>query len=69
MAEEILKSRKRIQELYQKHTGQSGDVIDRVLERDTYMSAEEAKEFGLIDEVLVKAKDVEESKEKSLLKQ
>jgi ATP-dependent Clp protease, protease subunit len=69
VAEEILKTRKRIQELYQKHTGQPEHVIDRVLERDTHMSALEAKEFGLVDEVIVKAKDVMDVKEGSSLKQ
>ena len=38
-------------ELYVKHTGQTLDVIERAMERDKFLSAEEAKVFGLIDEV------------------
>jgi ATP-dependent Clp protease protease subunit len=51
-AREILALRKRLNELYHKHTGQSIAAIERKLERDSYMSAGEAKEFGLVDEVV-----------------
>jgi ATP-dependent Clp protease protease subunit len=51
-AREILALRKRLNEIYHKHTGQSIAAIERKLERDSYLSAEEAKEFGLIDQVV-----------------
>ncbi|MDQ1078650.1 ATP-dependent Clp endopeptidase proteolytic subunit ClpP [Pseudoroseomonas cervicalis] len=52
-AREILALRKRLNQIYVKHTGQPIEEIERKLERDSYMSAEEAKEFGLIDEVVL----------------
>jgi ATP-dependent Clp protease, protease subunit len=52
-AREILTLRKRLNEIYVKHTGQPVEAIERRLERDSYMSAEEAREFGLIDEVVL----------------
>ena len=51
-AREILKLRKRLNEIYVHHTGQPLDEIERKLERDTYMSAEEARDFGLVDTVV-----------------
>jgi ATP-dependent Clp protease protease subunit len=51
-AREILALRKRLNEIYVKHTGQPMDEIERRLERDTYMSAEDAKAFGLVDHVV-----------------
>ena len=51
-AREILTLRKRLNEIYVHHTGQSIDAIERKLERDSYMSAEEALLFGLVDEVV-----------------
>ncbi|MFN5488063.1 MAG: ATP-dependent Clp protease proteolytic subunit, partial [Bradyrhizobium sp.] len=46
-AREILKVRKRLNEIYVRHTGQPIDAIERKLERDSYMSSEEAQDFGL----------------------
>ena len=51
-AEEILKAKKAINEIIAKHTGQPIEKISEETERDRYMSAEEAKSYGLIDEVL-----------------
>ena len=51
-AREILKARDTINQLYAKHTGQSADKIKHDTERDNFMSAIEAKEYGLIDGVL-----------------
>lgn len=51
-AREILKLRERLNNMYVDHTGQKLDVIEKAVERDTFMSAEEAKKFGLIDEVV-----------------
>ncbi|MBY0335005.1 MAG: ATP-dependent Clp endopeptidase proteolytic subunit ClpP [Acetobacteraceae bacterium] len=53
-AREILTLRKRLNEIYVRHTGQPVEAIEAKLERDTYMSAEDAKAFGLIDEVVDK---------------
>lgn len=52
-AREILTLRKRLNEIYVRHTGQTIEAIENKLERDTYMSAEEARDFGLVDEVVV----------------
>jgi ATP-dependent Clp protease protease subunit len=51
-AREILALRTRLNNIYVDHTGQSLEVIERAMERDKYMTAQEAKEFGLIDEVV-----------------
>ncbi len=53
-AREILKVRARLNSLYVEHTGQPLDVIEESMERDNFMTAEEAKEFGLVDEVVLK---------------
>ena len=53
-AKEILRIRHRMNELYAKYTGQAIDVIENAMERDKFLSAEEAKTFGLIDEVFDK---------------
>jgi len=55
-AREILNARATLNELYARHTGQSVDRIEHDTERDNFMSAGQAKEYGLIDEVLVTAK-------------
>ena len=51
-AREILFTRHRLNEIYHHHTGQPIDAIEAKLERDTYMSAHEAKDFGIVDEVV-----------------
>jgi ATP-dependent Clp protease protease subunit len=51
-AREILALRARLNNMYVEHTGQTLDVIENAMERDKYMTAAEAKEFGLIDEVV-----------------
>ncbi len=51
-AREILTLRKRLNEIYVRHTGQELAMIEAKLERDTYMSAEEARDFGLVDQVV-----------------
>ncbi|XP_041475269.1 ATP-dependent Clp protease proteolytic subunit, mitochondrial-like [Lytechinus variegatus] len=51
-AEEIIKLKKQINQLYVKHTGQSLDVVEQAMERDHFMSPQEALQFGLIDKVL-----------------
>jgi ATP-dependent Clp protease, protease subunit len=56
-AEDIRKTKKLLNEIYVKHTGQSYETIEKTLDRDRYMTAEEAKSFGLIDHVYDKRKD------------
>jgi ATP-dependent Clp protease protease subunit len=51
-AREILTLRERLNRMYVKHTGQPLEAVERAMDRDTFLSAEEAKEFGLIDEVV-----------------
>jgi len=51
-AREILRTRARLNEIYVRHTGQSLDAVATALERDRFMSPQEAKAFGLIDEVM-----------------
>ena len=53
-AKEILALRSRLNDIYAAHTGQGLDVIEEAMERDRYMSPEEAKRFGIIDEVVAK---------------
>jgi len=53
-AREILKTKKRLNELYSNHTGRSVEEIEVAMERDNYMTAVEAKEFGLIDDIILR---------------
>jgi ATP-dependent Clp protease protease subunit len=53
-AKEVLSLKKRLNEIYSEHTGQSVDKIKLALERDNFMTAENAKSFGLIDKVVDK---------------
>ncbi|EXU83341.1 ATP-dependent Clp protease proteolytic subunit [Brucella melitensis 548] len=56
-AQDIIKMKRRLNEIYVKHTGRDYDTIERTLDRDHFMTAQEALEFGLIDKV-VEARDV-----------
>lgn len=49
---ELVKTKKKLTDIYVKHTGQPYDLLHKAMERDNYMSAEEAKKFGLIDHVV-----------------
>ena len=53
-ANEVLSLKKRLNEIYSKHTGKSPDDIKKALERDNFMTPDSAKEFGLIDKVVEK---------------
>ena len=55
-AREVLHARDTLNELYAKHTGQNADKIKHDTERDNFMSSSQAKEYGIIDEVLITAK-------------
>src|SRR3954467_14169084 len=58
-AQEIVKLKRRLNEIYAQHTGQSVEAIEKMLDRDTYMTAEEAKNFGLIDQVMERRAETE----------
>ncbi len=57
-AKEITKTRQGLVAIYAKSTGKSPDVIDKALDRDTWMSADEALEFGLLDKVVTSYKEI-----------
>ncbi len=61
-AREILKVKERLNAILSSHTGQPIDKIARDAERDYFMSAEEAKSYGLIDEIITKAPEVKKDK-------
>jgi ATP-dependent Clp protease, protease subunit len=63
-ANEILKDRGRLNEILARHTGRPMDQIEKETERDRYFTANEAKEFGLVDDVLMKM--VEEKKKTNI---
>lgn len=58
-AEEMLRIKKRINELLAKHTGKPLDKVEKDTDRDFFMSAEEAKKYGIVDEVVVSLKEKE----------
>jgi len=58
-AQEILSLRSRLNEIYVNHTGQELGVIEEALDRDTFMTSDEAKKFGLIDKVVEKRESEE----------
>ncbi len=60
-AREILSLRARLNEIYVTHTGQKLSSVEKALERDTYLSPNEAQDFGLIDQVVDKRPDLDEN--------
>jgi len=58
-AEEIVRLKKRLIDVFVKHTGRSSEDIERITDRDVYMTAEEAAEFGLVDSVLTESRQLE----------
>ena len=58
-AEDMRKTKKLLNEIYVKHTGQTYEMIEKTLDRDRYLTAEEAKDFGLIDHVYEKRADTD----------
>jgi ATP-dependent Clp protease protease subunit len=58
-AQDIIKLKRRLNEVYAKHTGKSYEDIERTLDRDHFMTADESKEFGLIDRVIASRDAVE----------
>ena len=63
-AEDILKMKRRLNEIYVKHTGKDYETIERSLDRDYFLTASEAKDFGLIDKVMT-TRDAMDSSEKT----
>ena len=59
-AEDIIKMKRRLNEVYVKHTKKSYEVIDKTLDRDYFMTADQAREFGIIDRV-IKSRDEAEA--------
>ena len=62
-AKEILELRKRLNNMYVNHTGNKLSVVEKAMDRDNFMSAEEAKKFGLIDKI-VESRPEEKNKDK-----
>ena len=62
VAENILKTKKKLNEILAKNTGQDYEKVVEDTERDNFMSAEEAKTYGLIDEIVVSRSDTKEDK-------
>ena len=62
VAENILKTKKKLNEILAANTGQTVETIAQDTERDNFMSAEEAKEYGLVDEIVVNRNDTSEEK-------
>jgi len=59
-AKEIIELRHRLNQLYARHTGQTLEKIESAMDRDTFLTAEAAKEFGLVDKVIEKRPDLKE---------
>ena len=59
-AQDIIKMKRRLNEVYVKHTGQDYETIEKTLDRDHFMTAEETKDFGIIDKVIEQREVVEE---------
>lgn len=55
-AKEMVKTKNKLTDIYVKHTGQDFDLLTKAMDRDNYMSAEEAVKFGLVDHVVEKRK-------------
>jgi ATP-dependent Clp protease protease subunit len=64
-AEEILKNKQRLNEIIAEHTGQTVDKVTEETERDRFLSADEAREYGIVDEILREFPSDEKKKKKS----
>jgi ATP-dependent Clp protease protease subunit len=63
-AEDIIKMKRRLNEIYVRHTGQTYETIEKTLDRDYFMSAEDARTFGIVDEVITKRQPLDEKIQK-----
>ena len=59
-AEDIIKMKRRLNEVYVRHTGQPYETIEKTLDRDYFMTAEDARAFGIVDEVITKREPIDE---------
>lgn len=60
-AEDIIKTKRRLNEIYVKHTGKGYETIEKTLDRDHFMNAEEAREFGIVDQVITTREAIDSS--------
>ena len=58
--EDIIKMKRRLNDIYVRHTGQNYETIEKTLDRDYFLSAEDACAFGIVDEVLTKRHALDE---------
>src|SRR5271169_507355 len=63
-AEDIIKMKRRLNDIYVHHTGQSYETIEKTLDRDYFLSAEDARAFGIVDEVITKRHPLDEKLER-----
>ena len=63
-AEDIIKMKRRLNEIYVRHTGQDYATIEKTLDRDYFLSAEDALTFGIVDEVITKRHPLDETIQK-----
>jgi ATP-dependent Clp protease protease subunit len=62
-AADIIKMKRRLNEVYVQHTGQDLETVEKTLDRDHFMTADEAKDFGIVDEVITSRAALEEGAE------
>jgi ATP-dependent Clp protease protease subunit len=60
-AQDIIKMKRRLNEIYVRHTGRDYEIIEKTLDRDHFMSADEAKEFGIVDKVITSREAIEKA--------
>jgi ATP-dependent Clp protease, protease subunit len=60
-AQDIIKMKRRLNEVYVQHTGRDYETIERTLDRDHFMTAEEAREFGIVDKVITSRETVDKA--------
>jgi ATP-dependent Clp protease protease subunit len=63
-AKEIVNLKKKLNLIYEKHTGQTLNSIEKMMERDNFMSADDAKKIGIVDKVVSERPDFEKINEK-----
>ena len=63
-AEDIIKMKRRLNDIYVRHTGQTYETIEKSLDRDYFLSAEDARTFGIVDEVITKRQPLDEKIQK-----
>ncbi|WP_416796188.1 ATP-dependent Clp endopeptidase proteolytic subunit ClpP [Ciceribacter azotifigens] len=58
-ARDIIKMKRRLNEIYEKHTGRTYDEVEQTLDRDHFMEASEAKDWGIVDKILTSRQEIE----------